>query len=151
MPEPILDQEIEPARPEDFAAVTALLAQSKLPYADLTPDHLRHFLLFRQAGEPVGVVGLELYGEAALLRSLVVAESHRGTGLGRRLVEAVEAHARRQGVRVLYLLTETAEAFFARQGYARTVREGAPANVQQSSEFASVCPVSAACMRKRLG
>jgi N-acetylglutamate synthase-like GNAT family acetyltransferase len=97
-----------------------------------------------------GAGGLEVRGDAGLLRSLVVAEGLRGTGLGRALVEAVEAVARRRGLQELVLLTETAHEFFARLGYAAILRDEAPAAIRGSAEFRSLCPQSARCMRKKL-
>ncbi len=50
----------------------------------------------------------------------------------------------------LILLTQTAAAFFARYGYQVIGRSEAPADVQGTEEFRSLCPSSAACMAKRL-
>ena len=131
-------------------AVQRLLAQSRLPTADLTPALMQHFLACGTPEDPAGVVGLELHGPLALLRSLAVAEKYRGSGLGKILVAVAEAHAQSQGVRELCLLTTTAERFFERLGYQRTAREAAPAAIRESSEFTTLCPASAAFMCKRL-
>jgi amino-acid N-acetyltransferase len=130
--------------------VERLLAQSRLPTADLTPALLQHFHAYGTPDDPAGVVGLELHGPVALLRSLAVAAHHRGTGLGRQLVAAAEARARSHGVHELCLLTTTAERFFERLGYERAEREAAPAAIRGSSEFTSLCPATATFMRKRL-
>ena len=45
----------------------------------------------------------------------------------------------------VYLLTTTAPEYFARLGFERVAREGVPTTLQQSSEFATVCPASAIC------
>lgn len=140
------DLPFQPSR----VAVERLLAQSHLPTADLTPALLQHFLAYGTAEDPAGVVGLELHGPVALLRSLAVAAHDRGAGLGRRLVAAAEARARLHGVQELCLLTTTAERFFERLGYERADREAAPAAIRGTSEFTSLCPASAAFMRKRL-
>jgi mannose-6-phosphate isomerase-like protein (cupin superfamily) len=57
-----------------------------------------------------------------------------------------ESHARNLGVRRLYLLTTTAEAYFAKRGFERCAREAAPAAIRQTREFRSLCPDTAACM-----
>jgi amino-acid N-acetyltransferase len=131
--------------------VERLLAQSHLPTADLTPALLQHFLAYGTPEDPVGVVGLELYGPVALLRSLAVAAHHRGVGLGRKLIAAAEVRARSHGVQELCLLTTTAERFFTRLGYERAEREAAPASIRGTNEFTTLCPASAVFMRKRLG
>jgi amino-acid N-acetyltransferase len=97
-----------------------------------------------------GVVGREVRDAAGLLRSLAVAPGRREQGLGRRLADQAEAAARDRGVRELYLLTTTAEAFFARRGFERADRASAPPDLQATAEFHSLCPSSAVCMRKRL-
>jgi amino-acid N-acetyltransferase len=53
-------------------------------------------------------------------------------------------------VRVIYLLTTTAEEFFARRGYRRTERSSAPVAIRNTREFAGICPVSSAFMNKLL-
>lgn len=130
--------------------VKRLLTESGLPTADITAQHLTHFFGCAHGPELEGVVGLELYDDVALLRSLAVAPGRRGTGLGSRLVAHAERHAQDQGVKSLYLLTTTAEAFFLRRGYARIPREEAPATIENTKEFAGICPVSSAFMVKRL-
>ncbi len=131
-------------------AVKQLLSESGLPISDITAQHLQHFFGCGSGLELEGLVGLELYGEVALLRSLAVASSRRGTGLGSGLVAHAERHARDQGVQSLYLLTTTAEQFFLRRGYSRIPRDEAPAAIKSTSEFSGICPVSSAFMVKYL-
>ena len=133
-----------------LSAVKQLLSESSLPIEDITAQHLHHFFGCSSGLELEGLVGLELYGEVALLRSLAVAASRRNSGLGSRLVAHTERHAQDQGVKSLYLLTTTAEAFFQRRGYARIPRENAPAAIKDTKEFAGICPVSSAFMVKKL-
>ncbi|MCU0560726.1 MAG: arsenic resistance N-acetyltransferase ArsN2 [Desulfobacterales bacterium] len=137
------------ARPEE-AGVKRLLAESGLTTADITAQHLHHFFGCGSEGRLEGVVGLELYGTVALLRSLAVAAAQRGLGLGSRLVEHAEGYARGKGVKSLYLLTTTAEAFFRARGYVRIPREDAPGAIEATGEFSGLCPVSSAFMVKHL-
>lgn len=132
------------------SAAKRLLVESGLPAADITAHHLQHFFFCGPGPDLEGLVGLELYGEVALLRSLVVAPNQRGSGLGSRLVEHAEHYARDRGVKSLYLLTMTAEAFFLRRGYARLPRENAPEAIRNTKEFSGICPLSSAFMVKRL-
>jgi amino-acid N-acetyltransferase len=132
----------------DESSVKQLLSESNLPTADITAQHLMHFFGCGHGPGLEGVVGLELYGDVALLRSLAVAPGQRGSGLGSRLVAHAERHAQDQGIKALYLLTTTAEAFFLRHGYARIPRDEAPIAIRNTSEFSGICPASSAFMVK---
>jgi amino-acid N-acetyltransferase len=131
------------------SAVKRLLVEAGLPIADITAEHLRHFFACGSGANIKGLVGLELCGEVALLRSLAVASERRGSGLGSRLVEHAERYARDHGVKSLHLLTTTAEAFFLKRGYVRTAREEAPEPIKNTKEFRGICPASSAFMVKR--
>ena len=96
------------------------------------------------------MVGCEIHGSDGLLRSLVVTPDNRGAGTGSALVEHVEAYARKQGVRVMYLLTTTAEEFFARRGYSAVDRDQVPDSIRSTSEYSDICPASSAIMVKHL-
>ncbi|HEU4800804.1 MAG TPA: arsenic resistance N-acetyltransferase ArsN2, partial [Gemmatimonadales bacterium] len=133
---------IRSATPADLPHVRRLLAANALPVQDVDTTPIE-FLVAERDGHLLGAVGLELFGDAALLRSLVVDTSGRGTGVGGALVEAIEAHAAAAGVADLALLTTTAAPFFARRGWQTVPRDALPAGVQRSGEFRSLCPASA--------
>jgi len=141
--------EITLARQDDVAAISRLLTEDGLPIDGLS-DHLATALVARDAGRVVGAAGLEVYPEGGLLRSVVIDREFRGTGLGRQLVEAVTGLARARQLPALYLLTTTAAGYFPRLGFIAISRDEVPASVQQSVEFTSACPASAAAMMKRL-
>jgi GNAT superfamily N-acetyltransferase len=79
-------------RPPRSTAV-ALLQVHGLPVSDITDEHLEHFFFVGSDSSPTGLVGLELHGAAALLRSLVVAEHARSKGLGSALIDHAEEYA----------------------------------------------------------
>lgn len=136
----------EQATPGDLHEIRALLAGLRLPAQDVGDPH-QGFIVARAARELVGCVGLERYGDDALLRSLAVTPGMQAEGIGTALYGHALAEARRTGVRALYLLTTTAEPFFARAGFARIERSQLPPAVAASAEVRSLCPASAACMR----
>jgi N-acetylglutamate synthase-like GNAT family acetyltransferase len=146
----VINAMLRAAAPNDHARILALLERVGLTTADLTLDGLRDFIVALDAGEVIGAVGLECHGEHALPRSLVAAPEWRGQGIGTALLDAVEAKAHALGVRSLSLLTETAAPFFAARGYATIHRARAPAAVQASPEFTTLCPASCTCMHKTL-
>jgi amino-acid N-acetyltransferase len=140
---------LRPARPEELPAVLALLEAAGLPSAGVK-EWLDRFLVAESAGRLVGSAGLEVYGTDALLRSVAVAEDWRGRGLGGALTDAVLAAAAREGIRSVYLLTETAEGYFPRHGFRRIPREEASEAVKASVEFRELCPASSTVMAKPL-
>jgi amino-acid N-acetyltransferase len=127
-----------------------LLEAAGLPVADLTAAHLEHFFYCGSATAPIGIVGLELLGADALLRSLVVAPERRSAGVGGALVERAERHARECGARSLFLLTTTAADYFGRRGYVAADRAAAPPAIRTTREFTDLCPASSAFMLKTL-
>ena len=113
-------------------------------------EWIERFWIAEHEGKPVGVVGLEQYGGDALLRSVAVDGSWRGTGLGRTLVDTALEAARAAGVRGMYLLTTSAERYFPRFGFERITRENVPDSLNASVEFRGACPASAVIMRKMI-
>ncbi len=137
------------ASPADDGPLRELLAGAGLPSVDVSADR-QEYILAHSGHELVGCVGLEVYGDAALLRSLAVAKGLRGQGLGTALYQRMLAHASLRGVKTAYLLTTSAERFCAERGCDRIDRTAVPAAIAASAEFKSLCPASAVCMRRRL-
>lgn len=136
---------IRRARPAELPAVLGLLAAAALP-ADGVAAGFDRFVVAERAGAIVGAAGIELHGGDALLRSVVVADTARGGGIGAALVEAALRAARAAGARRVYLLTTTADGWFPRHGFERIERSAVPAAVRESVEFTSACPASAVVM-----
>lgn len=141
--------DLEPANEADLDEVESLLDQNDLPTADLHANEIRLFCA-RADGELVGVGGLEVYGPDALLRSVVTDPSVRGEGYGTSLVDALEERAAALGATELYLLTTTAATFFGDLDYREVDRESAPRSIRETTQFSTLCPDSATCMRKRV-
>ncbi len=135
------------AAPSDLASVEALLTASKLPL-DGVAESLATFVVAEYGGALVGVAGIEHCGagEHALLRSVAVAESWKGKGLGRALVMRAIRDAESRGAHALYLLTTTAEHYFPSFGFKPTTRDAVPAEIKANVEFTSACPASAVVM-----
>ncbi|MGH8595869.1 MAG: arsenic resistance N-acetyltransferase ArsN2 [Gammaproteobacteria bacterium] len=136
-------------RPSD-AGACALLNACALPTSDLESRHFEHFFAIGPFNDPSAIVGLELLGACALLRSLAVSLMMRKRGAGAALVRHAESYAHQTGVREIYLLTASTEEFFAKLGYRRVPREAALEPVRETREFSSLCPASATFMRKAI-
>ena len=142
---------MDPFVESDRDDLIRLLSEAKLPTEDLKMQTFQDFLVAKEGnGVTVGAVGIELYGESGLLRSLVVHPSYRKRGLGKQLTNKIEAYAGEMGVKTLFLLTMTVADFFPRFGYQVTQRSNVPQPIGETFEFKSACPVSAVCLRKNL-
>jgi amino-acid N-acetyltransferase len=141
---------IRSATADDWSRIVTLLDSAGLPIADLDGTQVANFLVAYDGSVVTGAVAVESFGSAGLLRSLVVDAGFRGEGLGRRLTEAAELHAHRHRLTTLFLLSTTAASFFEQRGYVASDRLLAPAEVQNSAEFARLCPASAICLSKAL-
>jgi amino-acid N-acetyltransferase len=104
------------ARPDDVPEIERLLAAEWLPPMAIA-EFLESFWVLEQEGRVVGAAGIEIYDEAAVLRSVVVSPELRGTGEGDRLVQTGLDYAREHGARRVYLFTMHAAPFFARYGF----------------------------------
>lgn len=136
---------VRPAIATDLPAVERLLVASGLPL-DGVEDALPTFVVAQAGDELVGVAGLELCCDNALLRSVAVADAWRSHGIGRALVTRVISDAEARGIRALYLLTTTAERYFPSFGFRQVGRDEVPADVRETAEFRGACPASATVM-----
>jgi amino-acid N-acetyltransferase len=138
-----------PAARSDARAIHLLLEEGGLPNEDIS-RHLDHFILARDSKEIVGCIGLEVYGEIGFVRSLTVKAAFRNQGIAGTLYRECEKYIGSIGIRDIYLLTVTAEAFFAKRGWTRIDRGAAPEAICRTEEFKGLCPASAICMRKKI-
>ncbi|MDQ6831357.1 MAG: arsenic resistance N-acetyltransferase ArsN2 [Gemmatimonadota bacterium] len=136
--------EIRRATAADLSAIERLLEASGLPL-DGVADALPAFFVASE-GAVVGVAGLEVCCDNALLRSVAIAPEWRSRGVGRMLVQRIIADAESRGIRALYLLTTTAEHYFPSFGFVRVERDVVPEDVRATAEFQSACPASATVM-----
>lgn len=121
-------------RLSDLDEVLALLAASGLG-ADGVAEHITDFLVAREDGRLIAAAALEDYGVAGLLRSVAVVPDRRDWGLGRYLTHALIERSRRRGHGALYLLTDTAQAYFERFGFRPVGRSTVQPAVLASVQF----------------
>ena len=111
------------AHAHDAAAIRALIDLyvgdgTLLPRTDtFIAAHVEHFLVAEEDGHLVGCVHLDEYAPSlAELRSLAVATSQKGKGIGSALVQATEALARQRGYATLFAVSND-EAYFNKFGF----------------------------------
>ncbi len=136
------DYQIRPANTEDWPAITALLTASGLPLAG-AEQHLSNFLVATEEDKIIGVAGLEIYGTAALMRSLAVSPPHRNQQIADQLVQQLLRRARAQGLSSVSLLTTTAPSYFQRFGFQSKTWSELPGELSSSEELRGACPSSA--------
>lgn len=141
---------VRPARAADLSGVERLLAASGLPLVGVA-EALPGFVVAEAEGTLVGVAGLEVCCDNALLRSVAVEPAWRSHGVGRALVTRVISDAEARGINALYLLTTTADRYFPSFGFRQIARDAVPPDVRETAEFRSACPASATVMTRPLG
>jgi arsenate reductase len=136
---------LRPACELDWPSIEALLKVNSLPI-DGVREHLGAYIVATADDMVVGTAGVELYGEAGLLRSVAVLPEWQKQGIGTVMLERIVADARTRGLSRMYLLTTTAADYFAGLGFTLQPRDSAPAALQVSAEFRGACPASAVLM-----
>lgn len=137
------------AEQPDLSAVLQILRSNGLPESGVA-EWIENFIVVEEAETLLAAAGYELYGPYALLRSVVVAEGERNTGIGTRLVHETLDELRSRQVTDVYLLTTTAEHYFSRQGFKTVERESLPQPLFASEELIHACPASACVMHRKL-
>ncbi len=136
--------------PADLEMIHDLLSASALPYGGVE-NALANMLVAEQANTTIGVVGLEHFGEIALLRSLIRLYNRVDVlSVGRTLCNALMKQGREQGVATLYALTTMAERFLAQQGFTEIERDEAPSAIKSTAEFRHLCPENARLLRLQI-
>jgi amino-acid N-acetyltransferase len=134
---------------DDLGQAVDLLREFDLAYTDLDQSNIRLFR-FSESGRLVGLGGLEIYGNQALLRSIAVAKEFQDKKAGRFICNWLEKWAAENHLSELYLLTTTASGFFAHLDYRVIRRDIFPEPLKQTSQFSELCPASSVCMMKNL-
>lgn len=137
------------ARFSDRASLCQFLQAVDLPVEDL-PESLDHFFVMTNETILIGSAGVEPYGSVGLLRSVAIAPDYRKSQLGKRLIDAIDVHARLNGIQELYLITTTADGYFSKLGYSTVVRTAVPPAIAATQQFSGICPSSARVMVKML-
>ncbi|MHA1994975.1 MAG: arsenic resistance N-acetyltransferase ArsN2 [Candidatus Hodarchaeales archaeon] len=132
---------------KDLPEVLNLLTMVDLPVEGVK-EQFQNFFIIRKDKTIVGCIGIEIYGNTALLRSLAVHPSFQGKGLGLQLVHKIEGYLTEKKSDSIYLLTETAENFFLNLGYSSIPRENVDPRIKQTIEFTTLCPASPVMIKK---
>lgn len=146
----MIDYRVRQATENDLDAVELLLAACELPVVRIAPHIKTFFVAETDDKKLVGVLGMLADGDKALLRSFAVAPSYRKRGVGQALVRAALTQLRKESCNEAYLLTQTAETYFARLGFSVIDRTAMPQALLVESGLDRACPCSSVCMKYKL-
>lgn len=138
-----------PTDEDTVSDLIQLLEDCDLPTSDVNTEKIIFFRAVK-GSRMVGVVGAEPRGAHVLLRSLAVDEQYRSRGVGSLLVNHLLVYCQDEWIDGVYLLTTTAKDFFAAHGFSIVDRAEVPESIRLSSEFSTLCPLSAIVMYKEL-
>ena len=149
MPKGTTFVEIKKLNNKEIPYAERLLKENGLPGSDIKNEMVKIFSI-HQDDQSIGIIGFEQYGKHGLLRSFAIEKEYQSKGFGAQALNKFEALASEQGIEEFYLLTTTADKFFAQNGYEIYERNSVPTSITNTKEFDSICPTSAVCMRKKL-
>ena len=140
---------IKKAQVKDLPFIKKLLKKNSLPYEDVSLKNQIFFIGYRES-KPLGIGGIEIFEQYGLLRSLVIIDQFRGKGYGKILASKIVEYAREIKLKEVYLLTTTAKGFFKKLGFKEVNRNQVPIEIKKSTEFKSLCPSTAICMKLKI-
>jgi N-acetylglutamate synthase-like GNAT family acetyltransferase len=133
----------------EFGSFREAVKNAGLPHQDLNYQS-QVLISYYQNDEMIGTGGLEVLDRFALLRSVSVSPDHRSQNIGKQITSDILKNAQNSNLDGIYLLTETAKDYFQKLGFKEVSRDQVPEEIKSTTEFASVCPASAAVMVMKL-
>lgn len=141
-----MDYKIRKATGSDLREILELLKRVGLPIAGVD-NNISDFLVgTSKTNELLAVIGMEIAGANGLLRSLACDPNFCKQGIAAELVAAAVTAAREQGIKNLYLMTQSAEKYMRKFGFKTIERQDIPEDLLKHSELNSACPACSTCM-----
>ena len=131
---------------KDLDKIQSLLSANKLCFNDINQDGVSLFVVEKN-DHHIGYFGVELFGQDALFRSMIVLPDERDKGYGAGIWGLALGMMKENGIQDIYLLTNTAATFFEKQGFSVYDRKAVPEAIGETSEFVDFCPEDSVCMR----
>lgn len=134
---------------EELNDLGDLLKSDQLCFNDINEDGV-HLFNVKFNEEVIGYFGFELFTDQALFRSMVVVPGARGKGYGKLIWQQAKLRLTEIAVKDVYLLTNSAAAFFSKQGFIEIKRDSVPTTIAGTTEFKEFCPSDSICMKFNL-
>lgn len=121
----------------DLPVLESLLASQHLPAHGLQ-DCMETCWVLEDEGRVIACAGFEQYGDAALLRSVIVEPEYRNRRHGEHVVRNAIDEAKGRGIKALFLFSMEAAGYFARFGFQTCSLEDFPEAVRVSYQYRGV-------------
>ena len=148
--EEMQDIKIRNAEPGDYKDISDLLRDVNLPSEGIE-DNIHNFIVMYLNGRLIGTVGLEVYREKCVLRSLAVSKEYQNNGFGNILYSEIMKKTAKLEIKQVYLLTFSAEQYFKKRGFYLISRDEVEEEIRSQGEFQYQVCNSAVCMTKMTG
>ncbi|OEF96766.1 GNAT family N-acetyltransferase [Desulfuribacillus alkaliarsenatis] len=127
------------AKKSDIISMEYLLEKAKLNKDGIT-EHLENFLVVEDLRDEnysniVGMVGLEIYEQRGILRSLVLRSEKWNSKVGVELIALIISYGWRRGLKEIFLMTHNSQAFFEYWGFAEVNWDDVPDELRKSTHF----------------
>jgi len=133
----------------DADSIKKLLQESGLPTVRIEKQ-LSEFIIAEERGSILGTLGAVYDGNKALLRSFAVCKENRKNGIGAALIKEMFAIMKAKKIREVFLLTETAAAYFINLRFLEISRADIPKILLTESGLDQACPCSSQCFVYKL-
>ena len=134
---------------KDTDAIKELLRAAALPVVQ-SEDQVSEFILADEKNEVIGILGVLYDGNQALLRSFAVKMEKRNQGAGKMLLQKMLQIVADRRCKNIFLLTETAAAYFKKAGFEEINREQIPLGLLCKSGLDQGCSCNSRCFSYRL-
>ncbi len=141
-----MDYKIRKATGSDLVEILELLNRMGLPTAGVDNNISNFLVSTSRSNGLLAVIGMEIAGANGLLRSLACDPNFCKQGIAAELVAGALTAAREQGIKNLYLMTQSAEKYMRKFGFKTVERQDIPEDLLKQSELNSACPTCSTCM-----
>ena len=137
--------EVENATIDDALAIKELLQVCDLPIVNIEKQ-IGDFIVAKQQKKLLAILGAVYDDEGnVLLRSFAVREENRRQGIGEMLIRTMLEIMTKKKITKIFLLTETADAYFSRMDFNEIQRTEIPDLLLSKSGLDKACPCSSKC------